>query len=271
MTGGASGPYSRWRQFSALQPTDAERLASNVVRVGPDDVVLVCSHDCDVLHHDLELEPTVELIVARGIHNDEEEGIYFQGRNPRLLQFRFPEGGGQLFEIRPFERWSVRREELKEIAPRTDWSLSDDLRRTIASWLARRFLRTALPDSFNDRLRGAKSQIREALKKGSEIISGIYVAIDPEVELGAEVDYEMTLTAVMKVEDYEVPALRAKAYGILNKISGAVRGCSGVKLIDPQLLSEAAFSLDDLRNSDRLDTDEDLSQRSPGHPLPPDR
>ena len=103
------------------------------------------------------------------------------------------------------------------------------------------------------------------------MISALYVGIDPETELDDDTDYLMTLTAVMRVEDHEDPELRKKAQGILNKIASAIDACEGVNLRDPILLSEEKFSLDDLRHSRRLDVDEDLSQRSPGHPLPPDR
>ena len=271
MTGGAEGPYSKWRQFCALLPVDADRLAPATMSVRARDVVLVCSHDCDLVHESLDQEPAAELLIARAYEPDEADGVYLHGRNPRLLQFRYPEDGGQLFEIRPFERWLVKREELRDIAPREDWSLSADLRLILASWLARRFRRTALPDAFNDRLRSARSKIRDALKKGSEQISGIYLGIDRDTELDADLDYEATLTVLMKVEDFQVPERRKRAWEILNKISEAIRGCSGVHLADPLVLSEESFSLDDLRNSHRLDTDEDLSQRTPGHPLPPDR
>jgi hypothetical protein len=245
-----------------------EQVVTAPLKVRPLDAILVCSHDCDLVHGNLDDEPTAELLVARSVPLDEENGVYLLGRNPRRLQFRSPAGSGGLFQVRPFERWSIQRVLLARLEPRPDWLLTEETKRILASWLARRFFRTALPDSFNDRIRPARNRIRDALKQGSEAISAIYVGIDPDSELEDGAEYRVEITATMRAEDYDLADLRMAAERTLGKIASAIGGCTCIDLTDSRVISEAEFTLDDLRHSQRLDTDEDISSRSPDHPQP---
>jgi hypothetical protein len=267
MTAGSDGRHLRalgWRQFSAIS---GELRASildglGLAAVDPLDVLMVSSHDCDVTHQSLEGEPSLELLLARKKPDGEEEnGSLTYGKNPRRLQFRCPQDSGPVFEVVAHERFFVERVRLSAFTPDVTWGPSDRIKRIIASWLSRRYMRPAFPDTFNERI-GKKSaeKMRAAMKTKGKFVHTVFAHVDPEIELTSDKPYDVTLVMTMAVDDYKNEAARMLADEALDRVKEILKKCAGIEVGDTSIASEAEFSLDDARLMKRLDFD-DLSLR----------
>src|SRR3712207_4372483 len=92
-----------------------------------DDLLVIISQDCDVVCHSYELEPYVEILVARRLPPEARDGGRFHGKHPRRLQFTIggPEGE-RLYEINIHEKSRIDRRELASRHPRQEAYLDPD-------------------------------------------------------------------------------------------------------------------------------------------------
>jgi hypothetical protein len=179
------------------------------------------------------------------------------------LQFTGP--GSAVFELLAHERRLLDRQVLAVVPPDPTWQISEEVRRVIRQWLARRYQRQALPDEFNRRLAPSGSRLRELLKKGSRPISGLYGTIVSE-ELPEEKPYEFDLVGTMRVDDFRITDLRTTAHRCLVDIVKEINSCRGLVVREFDVVSEADFSLDDVAHSKRMDSFDDLTLREDGQP-----
>src|SRR5258708_26544631 len=90
-------PDRRWRQGSVIPHQALEAHLLPVV--DPEALYILLTQDCDILHHDYDTEPSIELHMARPATG--EDGNLLHAKNPRRLQFTT---GGRLYEINMHER-----------------------------------------------------------------------------------------------------------------------------------------------------------------------
>jgi hypothetical protein len=218
----------------------------------PDALYVLLTQDCDILHHDYVAEPDVELHVARAI--TEPDGNLFHAKNPRRLQFKI---ANRIFEIKIHERCHVPRACLVSYAPR-DLTLTEDDIRTIIRWTANRYLRSAFPDTFNQRLAAAKGsmkRIETALKRDGSVITGIFLRVDPPDEIAPEERYQVIMRLTAREEVFEQPEPETRALELTELIRHEFDRVDGIEIVDYELVSEANFSLADLRATLRWDYD----------------
>ena len=136
-----------WRQGSVLATETSQQLPIPFPQPLADgDFALVISQSCDVVHPSYDLEPTVELLVARAIEDAAKDGNLAFGKNPRKIQFQLDEAeGSQLYEISIHDRLRVPRDILDEAPPSDQITLDPDLVDLLARWVAKRYTRAALP------------------------------------------------------------------------------------------------------------------------------
>ena len=204
------------------------------------------------MHHDYDAEPNVELHVARAI--TEPDGNLFHAKNPRRLQFAIAD---QTFEIKMYERCHAPRTCLVNHVPR-DLTLTEDDIRTIIRWTANRYLRSAFPDTFNQRLTAAKrsmKRIETALKRDGSVITGISLWVDPPDEIGPEERYQVIMRLTAREEVFEQPEPETRALELTELLRQEFDRIDGVEIVDYALVSEADFSLADLRSTLRWDYD----------------
>jgi hypothetical protein len=225
---------------------EQEKLPSNIT---DQDLLIIVSHDCDLNNPRFEAEPNVELLLARPsvIRN----GSYFEGKNPRRYQFL--SSSNQVYEVSVHDRFTILRSLLLEYKPDLERHLEHEVARQICLWLSKRYFRSAFPNSFNERIKPAKSAIREKLKNNGQYITAIYIMVSDD-ELIDE-PYEITVKATMKCINYENPTLREEAQGAIDKIGSEIDSCEGIEVLDNSLVSEAKISVDDLRFLKRWDYD----------------
>jgi hypothetical protein len=239
---------------------------AHLAAVDPEALYILLTQDCDILHHDYDDEPDIELHIARPAA--EEDGNLFNAKNPRSLQFT---AADRLYEISMHERCRAPRGCLLGHVPR-ELNLGEDLIRTIIRWTANRYLRSAFPDAFNERLEAARRSMRRieaALKRDGALITGIFLWVDPSDEITPEEQYRIIMRLTAKEEVLEEPATEAAAMALTETIGQEFEGINGVEIVDYQLISEADFSLADMRTMLRWDYDY-LSYRAgtPDDPAP---
>jgi len=204
------------------------------------------------LHDDYEAEPNIELHIARPVVK--RDGNLFHAKNPRRLQFMLDQ---LLYEIKIHERCILTRGCLLGRSP-LERHLDEILVRTIIFWTANRYTRSALPDAFNERLNSAERQkktIESLLKRDGDLVTGIYLRVDPQGEIGQEERYRVILRLTARTKVMEDPDSATKAIELTELLRKQFARIDGVEIESYELVSEADFSLDDLRETPRWDYD----------------
>jgi hypothetical protein len=176
---------------------------SNVKKLKDSSLFLVISQDCDISCKRDALEPTVEIAVCKKIKEKDIEPRNLFVKSTRKLQFQIE---GRWYEANSEYILSVDKKDLfnalqgKQIQPP-----SADNVRTIPLWRANKYLRTALPDAFNQYLNPIIDKHIEALvaagvsaeDRSSSYIRSLYIWLD---KFSEEKEYQFELLALLKSE-----------------------------------------------------------------------
>ncbi len=181
-----------WRQGAVLGPeltSLASKHAPESVDVSGTDLLILTSHDCDIVNPNIDKEPFVEVLKANVALGQQANKQYLSGRNPRILQFVTQRNGKPaLLSFAAYNRWTVPRTLL--MSDSAEECLPDKERRLIAEWLAKRYIRTAFPTAFDQRWRSKLKDWRELLKRYSEWLQGVYMRLNTLRELPAGSPYK---------------------------------------------------------------------------------
>jgi len=164
------------------------------------------------------------------------------------------QGGKGLYELSIHERISAPRSFLAEAEDQPSGSLSTIDLEVFRRWLGRRYYRSALPTEFNERCRPAQSFVAEKLKKHGELITAVYLQIDPRYEeLGPGDFYRVFAHITVLPETADSPDLLEKALVAQSFFEKAFARCEGIESLGVQVVSEAEFSLRDVQLCVRWD------------------
>lgn len=241
-----------WRQGSIITAEQNKVNSPEQVGLFLNDCThwLLLSHDCDIVHHDFENEPHVEIMAARFV--DSSDGNLLHGKNPRCLQVKM---GEQWIEFHVGSRRLIERRHLAYLVPDSGITLQRDAVQSLAGWVARRYVRTAFPDSFNKRLQGRDQQIKKLMSNEGGNICTIYLLLSDEIELPDEEVYRIDVVAAMRDEDYNHPQKRVPVETTLGKLCGLLNSCAGIKTEKSEVRAERDISLTDIRFLRRLEFD----------------
>lgn len=220
---------------------------------------VVVSQDCDVVHGRYDVEPYVEIV--RGVRRQgRPDGNLLFAKSARRLQLQIDTAeGDSLYEFSALERFRVGRQLLEQAAPDTFLRLSDRDRAQLTAWLVKRYRRAAFPDAFVERLRPHRSALREVLKDWGDLVTGVFVLLHQKDELPEGTPYTLTVSATVLADRYENEAQRLQDE-FQPELEDALRAVPGLIVEAVVVVSEADFSLDDVRHTAQLDLD-DLSLR----------
>ncbi len=253
-----------WRQGSVVASELAETIAAETS--SPDGAVfIVASQDCDVVHGSLDAEPKVEVIAALKSPDAEPDPQLAHGKNPRRLHLRFGEGDRLEFAIK--DRYFVDRALLVDHQPAERLDETDT--RLIANWIAKRYVRSAFPDAFNDRITGAARKIDKALKAHGEGASGIFLILDHWDEVDDAVPYNVVIVVTCPVAVAEDESREAEVAALASKLMTALDACKGINVLDAQHVAENDFTLDDLHTHKRWEFDFRSHSGRPGGSISP--
>lgn len=203
---------------------------------------IVLSQDCDIVHHSLENEPEVELVLCNR-SSSQADGNLRHGKNPRQLHLEY-EDGRIAVEIR--DRVWVPKQSLAKFEP--DDTLDDESTDTLIRWVARRYLREAFPDAFNNRLRSIQKKLSKLSKKASAgPVSGLFIEIEPFAELDAAEPYEVRFIVAFKQS-----SKRAEVEKYTKELRELLNNCEGIDLSDEsRCLHHAEITLDEIESMKR--------------------
>ena len=237
---------SEWRQGTIVPHSLVEHLPPTV---GADDLLILISHDCDIVNPSYEQEPYVEYVLARKVPVESKDGRLFHGKNPRRLQLWLDKTAIGAFTNSAFTiEAPLDRRSLEKGAPDKDCVLSSPVTDLIARWIAKRYCRPSFPSAFNDRVRTVANKIEKAMKRLGEDVTGVFIAfLNSDGELSDTDPYEIDVRVVTPPDaasDEERERIALKLVAELNELFGQ---CSGIAA-EVTLVSEAEFSLEDCRN-----------------------
>jgi hypothetical protein len=259
----------RWQQGSVLPDALVERLAAECLPAWPDrSVMLVLTQDCDLVHPSYAVEPSVELIVGGLV--DAADNALRHGRNPRRLHVDVDRATGtSVLSLTIHHRLLIPRADLEDHAPHESIRLGAEQRRLVCEWVAKRYVRAAFPDAFNSRVQSAHKKIEKALKRGGEHVTGLFLMVEPDDERVEGQDYRLVLRVTARTDVLADENSEATLVTLARGIANALGACNGVVVEDHQLVSEAQFTLEDLRFFKRWDWDYRTYSGEPGGDVAP--
>lgn len=224
---------------------------------------VVVSQSCDVQSTRFDVEPFVEIHLARSV--GEPNGNYTNGKNPRIIDLEDTlEGNAICVRVQASDRLRCDRRRLLAIEPAA--ILRDTNIRTLANWTAKRYIRPALPDEFNRRFDAGREKSRKAAKMYGHDIQDFYVAIDPDAEISEAESYRVILIGSVTDDVAADQARYERASKAVTQFALALHG-NGIEVVEHVTRSESLISLTDVRQLIRLDYDyvsvrEDSTERS---------
>lgn len=249
-----------WRQGSVFSEADS-RTELPTVEMSAGCRLILVSHDCDILHPG-QREPFVEVCAAEPI--ERMDGNFRFTKNPRILHIAVQIAGNPTsYSLAGHRRFFLDRARLEQLRPDAEAHLAQNELDSIVRWLAKRYERAALPDTFVERLDPASDAIRQALAEGGERLSGVFLSLDTDTELDAATPYRIEVFGVMPKEHYDVDEYRATCGTAIEAIAAAMAACPGIDIVDHDIYSEDDFTLHDLHfvieyNCDDLSFDDDV-------------
>lgn len=209
------------------------------------DFLLVITQTCDLLKCDLDKEPYVEVIPLKILGTALPSGNNAHGKNPRRLEISVDFNGTiNTCALEANKRFFVRHELLSEIKPFVhihDAATVECLR----YWIIARYNRAAFPDTFNNRVSGADLKKLIKLFNNLELITGIYLKLDPMDELPKDRNYYLEIILLMGHKNFSDPVIHQKYTAYCTDIQSIIKNFQGVDLDRVQLVSKSIITLNE--------------------------
>lgn len=212
-----------WKQGACLQVNADSPLINEHPQTKEGWYILI-SQDCDIVNPILEKEPYVEFICTKSpaqyqtsLENNKNS------RHLHLTTTTIDKKQVQL-EFFPYQRIFLPRQLLTEKMAAPEFSIEDPRSlRILRKWLTNRYCRTALPGSFNDRIKAALNPIKKILETISSL--GLYISLNPNTELAPEKPYILELNMIVHSgEDGDA------THDAFNDIMQLLAKCKGIEI-----------------------------------------
>lgn len=223
-----------WRQGSCLLASNGDFLDKNKNPL-KEGLYVVISQDCDVVNHDLKKEPIVELLFMSEVRK--EDGSLTHGKNPRKLHFQLPVGSGNRhLECVIHDKFFLPRHYLADVHPSSDFFVKGEDLATVIKWLANRYMRSAFPDVFNQRVKGIVGEIKSILKTYGGKTYGLFIRLHTNEELGSDENYKLILNVLFHPK-YAEDSFSEEFDSCLDKIVQQFTKAEGLEIVQAQRLS----------------------------------
>jgi hypothetical protein len=248
-----------WRQGSILPPELFQEvsIATHLEFYEGKAYPIVISQDCDVVHHSYSDEPFIEIIRATFV--ERSDGSLQSAKSYRKLHLELvATDSHKPFQLSIHERGLIDRRLLEKYGPSKDLTVLPDDIRLLANWIAQRYRRDSFPDEFMRRIseKKGKKRFKTLLEKQGILITGIFLLLNSFEELTIGTPYEVTIYATVRTQTYDDDLQRQHLEdNFLDNFTDLLKGSSGIEVVNSFLVSEADFSLDDVRNTQRMDFD----------------
>jgi hypothetical protein len=249
---------TNWQQGFILKAATASELGLARPQHPEDTVVMLISHDCDLVESS-EIEPSCEILIGRAI--DQVDGTYTNGKNSRKLHLTFTAGELQISaeflatDKRAFDKGALLQQE-----PAEKIRLSTTEHFTLQGWLASRYYRPIFPDAFDARLKAKPAEVHKRIAKiiaktGSDLVAVLFdVDQGQNVERGEGDPYSLGIYLIYSVSEDPGRAEKA-AKDAANSIKTLLRQYyfksgkwEGIELRECLPISEDVLTLFHFRN-----------------------
>ena len=142
-------------------------------------LVVVIGHDCDLANENLDAEPNVEVIVGRVV--PAANGNFLWGKAPRTLHLSMMRADVQVIaELVSTSKYLVPKSDLAQYDPEVAFTLDEIGLAVLRGWLSARYNRAAFPDTFVNRMKDTKLDVKLAkvVEPYGELISFVYFDLD---------------------------------------------------------------------------------------------
>ncbi len=249
-----------WRQGSVLSANLAAQAADHApkrITVSIDDWIILTSHDCDIVNRSLQKEPFVEVIRSSRLPEETPDRNCIFGKSPREIQLEANLAAHSIhLQCLAHDRWFIPREWLLRESPCPEKQLRPKVLENLIHWMAKRYLRAALPNQFDARWRNQKKNNLKSwfalLGKYNASISAVYIRLSTMKEIeDSTIPYRCSfMIAVPKEVDQQ----------LRDQIEDSVRGFW--KSFSPQIevdfvevLGLDKITLDEVSQYKRFDAD----------------
>jgi len=192
---------------------------------------------CDLINPSWDKEPAVELLPLTCINKS--NSAFLNGRNPRQIHFHVAVGGSARFmEAFAPRTIALPRQLLLETKPSESWVIDELALKSLLAWRAARYLRTAFPDAFENRLKPIFDSFKKLVESIHEHIKSLHIRLNTFERLHEDDPYEVDLLLVIRrssrdaAETYASLDAKAKEIkALLNSATDLV--CTSCKIRSP--------------------------------------
>lgn len=225
---------SGWRQGAVLP----HELAARVQMIPGADAapagdgsegpwLVIVSQDCDLVYGDCVADPEAEVVLATPIAQPSAKCERL--RNPRELHVRLTRADGttQPVAIEVRNRGFLTRALLLTAGPATEVAADATAARWMAGLVARRYIRTARPETFDRRFRKARKKITDLLETEAGALLDVMLGIEPRQELEPDQRYAVSVYPILQDEfgDQPRPAQQKRRNAINEALRQAMLPC----------------------------------------------
>ena len=200
-----------WRQCSIFRPPVGYPLEPRIAFDGDTEWLIVCSQSCTVCSRRFHTDPIIEVAVAKLSRKFNARSPEAKGGDGRKLMLPLP-GGLEMAAIicDVNRRTFIKRRDFLQWRPEASMKLSSKSDRLFQGWLARSYIRIAMPDALVTRLTrkpdGLFARVRAALNVGGETplhfsTPAIFVHWSTDDELADDKSYSFRLLFACDDED----------------------------------------------------------------------
>lgn len=235
-----------WRQCSIFNSMSSPKLYNSLPAHHKFTTAfyMVLSHPCSLLNANLESEPTLEYVVCQPI--DKINGNSTFGKNPRVLHIDID---GNNLEVKQKDRGFICKSLIDEEAPAIP-ALPIAKESLITRWMANRYITTALPDQFEERLGKQKDKLSRAFNNEvGKACKSVYINLNEFIlDLSQTEDYKCILVFMLNAEDYEAyfdeeDNGKTLFNDFLKRISVIFSNVEGITLTKAMFVSEKSFTV----------------------------
>jgi hypothetical protein len=199
-----------WRRHSVISVKNdcliqiVSELPSNIQALSALEgaIAIISTYDCAVISDDFDSEPWVQLLIAFPVQLNK---AFSSCRHPRKLHFLIEHSSEEVsYEVNAVGICQIDRKLLCSIEPDPDFSISEEEKKNLNTWISERFRQETWPDEFNSDIRPAQKRLKKLYQRYNDFISGIYLQLQDYRELE---DEKYRISAILALEKGKERAL----------------------------------------------------------------
>ncbi|MCF7733317.1 MAG: hypothetical protein K9N23_16630 [Akkermansiaceae bacterium] len=219
-----------WQQGSII---DAGRIDHPALAGA--DPFLVINQTCDLIHDRLETEPSAELLRLRRI--EEVDPALENTKNPRKAHIlALHQGTPAPVEISCVDRITIPRDLLLGGRPSTSWQVAAADISDLIVWFTQRYLRTAFPNSFEDRIKPQLKKIRKQIEPNQSLIDTLFIRVDPLREISGDDPHAVRLLVAVRKANLDDPVKLQMLHSMAKQLGSIFGEAEGLELEGPVIV-----------------------------------